>query len=188
MNKLLVVLLMSPLVGGCVSNRPLRGSIGGPEIGRRFLDFGFLDDRGRASFLSHQLGDYTVLAFTRCETDTHQPVVGLLESIVAENRGAGSVMVVGIDIHSAEAGCRQRDVCHLVETLTDLISICDTKGAIRRLYDVGQEDRVYLIGPHQRVLAWSLARDAARLRNELSIDVALFADRLAQERLQELDD
>lgn len=119
MKTVLIVLLVSSVVGGCVSNRPRRGSIAGPEIGRRFLDFGFLDERGRASFLGQLLGDYTVLAFTRPKTDAHRPVVDLLESIVAENSEAGSVRVVGVDVYSPEAGCQQHAVCYLVETRPD---------------------------------------------------------------------
>jgi hypothetical protein len=109
----------------------------------------------------------------------------LVERPVAEQRGLQSVRVVGVDVHSSESGCSEHPTCHLLEARGSLFSICDPRGAIRTLYDVGQADRLYLIGPDHRLLDSTLVRDADRLRHQLGIEAALFAERLARQQPQE---
>lgn len=169
----------------CASHRPVRGWISRAEVGEAFLDFRFVDDEGVARSLRNQLGDYTILALTRCEKDTHGPAVDVLGSIVAEHRRAGFVEVVGVDVHWSEHGCVHEGECHLVDKQRDLASICDATGAVGRLYYADKVDRLFLIGPGQKIILTSTIHETENLRRRLREGVAalskLRADRLAQE-------
>lgn len=153
---------------------------------RLFPDFVFLDDYGSPHALRDVLGDFTVLALTSSEDTTHGPAGELLTAIVAENRGGIPVDVRGIDVHSPGAPCERHDACHLVDAQAGVLVLCDPTGAIRRLYGVGHEDRLFVIGPNRHVIDTALDRHVGRLRLQLSLDVALCTDEAAGSRSREL--
>lgn len=172
------------LVFGCVSDRPVRGWIHQAGEGRSLVDFRFVDEQGRARSLRNILGDYTVLALTRCDQDTHRPATALLQEIVAEHSRADYVRVVGIDIHWSEGDDTHAGSCHLIREQRNLASLCDATGAIRRRYhsDDG-EDTLYLINPAHRVVQVVSVDDADKLRRLLKTSVA----QLSRTRAEELD-
>lgn len=153
---------------------------------RLLLDFVFLDDQDSTHSLRDVLGDFTVLAFAHCDKATHGPAAESLTAMVAENRGVNRLDVRGIDIHWSDAHCEQHDACHLVDVETHVLVLCDATGAIRRLYDVGEEDRFFVIGPDRRVMDSASVKDVARLALQLSLDVALHTDGTARARPREL--
>src|SRR3972149_10746921 len=61
------------LLGGCVSPQARRGRVAQPEVGNRFPNFTFQDERGTTQDLSQNLGDFTVLVFSECGRDLHGP-------------------------------------------------------------------------------------------------------------------
>ncbi len=153
---------------------------------RLLPDFVFLDDQGSAHSLGDVLGDFTVLAVIHCDKTTHVPATELLTAMVAENRGVNRLDVRGIDIHWSDVRCEQHGTCHLVAAQTQALILCDATGAIRRLYGVGQEDCFFVIGPDRHVIDSASANDVARLRLQLSLDVALCTDGPAGARPREL--
>lgn len=153
---------------------------------RLLPDFLFLDDRGSVHSLRDLLGDFTVLAFTHYDRPTHGTASDLLTAIVTENRGVNHMDVRGIDIHWSDARCEQHDACHLVDVQTHVLVLCDATGAIRHSYDVGKQDRFFVIGPDRHVIdtAWDVHIE--RLRLQLSLDVALHPGGVARARPREL--
>jgi len=170
------------LAFGCASDRPVRGWIHQAGEGRSLVDFRFVDEQGRARSLRNILGDYTVLALTRCDKDTHRPATALLQEIVAEHNRADYVTVVGIDIHWSEGNDTHAGSCHLIREQRNLASLCDATGAIRRLYhsDDG-EDTLYLIDPAHKIVQVVSARDADKLRRLLRTKVAQLSKARAKE-------
>lgn len=151
---------------GCKSE-PLRpGRIEVIRPGGPILDFQFRDVDGRIHSISEKLGDYTVIAFTRCETDTHVPTASALRDMVQPFSSHPSVKVVGINIHWLD-GSPSEGECHVIEGQQRLMSICDATGAIHRLYGVTQEDWLFLIGPDHWVVAREPLSQAARMSTTL---------------------
>ena len=156
------------------------------ESFRPLPDYFFLDERGAVRSLRDFLADFTVLAFTGCNGPEHRSVTKLLKTIVAENRATKQVKVVGIAVHSSNGACGRYAPVHRVGVGENLVVIDDTGGTIRRWHGVGEADEVFIVGPDGSVLDSASVQDAARLRHQLNIDLALFADRLRRESPQEL--
>jgi len=184
-----IVLVSSAIlmfVSGCAAQRPTRGTVYQPALGRRFLDFFFEDEHGRPASLGDSLGDFTVLAFTRCDGTTHAQPSRLLESIVEEHRQDDGVSVRGIDIHWEENSRSTHKKCHLLQATSGTLSICDATGMIHTLYGATETNELFLIGPDRRVIGKATAGYPDRLRHQLAIDVARFRSRLYETRPLEL--
>jgi hypothetical protein len=186
MRTILLLLSVPVIVTGCASSEPVRGMAPQPDIGRAhaklgktFVNFDFVDDRGKAHPLRAELGDFTVLVLTRCDQNTHGPAVDVLKNIVAENRGADNVRVVGIDIHWSPTGCKDHGACHLLEAKRNLGTLCDTTGAIHRAYGDHKEDWLYVIGPDRTIELAAPVSHAAELSRQLKDKV----DQLSRERV-----
>ncbi len=133
-------------------------------------------------------GDYTVLMFNRCDQESHGPAARLLKDIVAENRHALYVDVTGVDVHWSDNGCPVHKQCHLVSDRSDLASLCDANGVVRRLYGAAEENAIHVIGPDGRVLAAAPQAKAADLLKQLRKAVsALSRERYEREYPQTSD-
>ncbi len=189
MRYMIAVVALAAAVSGCVSNRPVRGVVPRAEVAQYFLlDFGYFDQRRDARYLHDDLGDFTIIAFTRCDQDTHGPVAKLVEELVTEHRGIDSVRIVGIDIHWSDEDCALHDTCHLVTDRSDLISICDAAGAIHRSFDDDANDYLVVVGPGRKIVAMARANDTKTLREVLRQQVERLAGRSASLTSQELDE
>lgn len=149
-TRCLQLLAMACILGGfagCTANGGHAGIVAPPQVGKPYLEFTYLDTRKRPHRLGDRLGDFTLLMFSRCEDDTHGRVAEELEDLVRVSQDAGFATSVGYDIHWSERECPREDQCHLVSVSDDLFSICDARGTVRRLYQVGSEDEIIVIGP-----------------------------------------
>lgn len=155
---------------------------------RQLPDYFFLDDRGSTRSLREYLGDFTVLAFTGRNRVLQRSLMEVLKSIVAENGGAKHVKVVVITVHSENRVGGRDGITHRVDVDGNLVTIDDAGGTIRRWHGVGREDEIHIIDPGLRVIDSASVQDAARLLQELRIDVAAFADRLHGGHPQESND
>jgi len=179
-----VLLLL--ILGGCTAPKPTSGWVSRARVGGQYSDFIYRDGQGVERLLRNQLGDYTVLLFSRCDDNSHGPISKLLTGIIEENRRASMVKVIGIDIHTFYDKC-DHSQCHLVAGQEDTLSICDATGAIRRLYGVEQADQLVVIGPDHRVAYSSRSEKSAELRSWLRSRVAALSDRRAEELAQEYE-
>ena len=166
------------LLIGCGGRNGLRGSVSPAGNLEVMNDFEFVGQDGRRNRLSEHLGDYTVLSITRCDLDTHEPALGVLREILNDHTQAANVRVVGMNIHWSERGCRTGDHCHLVDSSHGLGTICDSTGAVHRLYGAHSEDRLIAIGPDHTVQFSSPASEAPAFRQNLRTAV----QKLAEER------
>lgn len=171
-------------LSGCTGDRPSRGWVREAQIGVAYPEFIFVDDDGVQRSLGNQLGDFTVLAFTRCDRDTHGPVSAKLREIIAENQRAPMVKIVGLDVHWFEGRC-DHSQCHLVTNERNLESLCDSTGAVRRLYGVDATDRYVVIGPSRRIDLIVEAKDVETLRQRLGTWVRQLFDERSKELSQE---
>ncbi len=187
-SGILVSLANLMFFSGCAAQRPMRGTVHQPALGRHFLDFFFEDERGRPASLGDSLGDFTILAFTRCDDNTHVQPSRLLESIVEEHRQDNAVRVKGIDVHWTESDCSTHEKCHLLRATSDTLSICDATGMIHSLYGATKTNELFLIGPDRRFIGTATVAYPDRLRHQLAIDVARFRAHLYETRSQELGD
>lgn len=186
-SVMLASLAFALLATGCTSQPAARGwnpsptDPGGAKIGSRFTDFNFADQSGKERSLRRELGDYSVLAFTRCEADTHQPVNDLLEAILTASRaGNDNVKVVGVNVHWCEAGCKNSQHCHLIEAKPNTGSICDGDGRIAQLYSATSEDWLVVVGPDKTIEFSEPATRGAELSKQLKKRV----DELSAERIR----
>lgn len=187
--KLLLPSLLLAIGLACTSNQPVRGWINQAGEGQSLMDFKFVDDEGRARSLRNMLGDYTVLALTRCDKDTHRPATALLEKIVAENSHTDFVKVVGVDIHWAPGGRPHNNQCHLIDERCNLVSLCDATGAIQRLYSADDgEDKMYLINPEQKIILVASVHKVGRLRRRLKAAVTKLSRAREEQFTQEPED
>lgn len=180
MRLILASLLLGAGLGCAQQHRPVRGWIHQAGRGESFLDFRFVDERGVARSLRNLLGDYTVLALTRCDRDTHRPATAMLEEIVAENQLADFVRVVGVDIHWAEGGRSHPGACHLVDEKRNLVSLCDATGVVQRRYSADDGDKLYLINPEHIIIRVASVDGAAAFRRMLKEEVAKLSQARAE--------
>ena len=152
---------------------------------RLFPDFVFLDDHGTPHALRDVLGDFTVLFFTRSANARHGSTLELISAVVTENRSGLQMDVRGIIVHSPDAPCDQHRACHLVDAAAGVLVLSDPTGAIRRLYGVGHQDRLFVIGPNRHVIDTALDCPVERLHPQLNLDVALWTDGAARRPFRE---
>lgn len=181
-RKWCFVLISCCFLCGTACSRPVRGWVSKPALGKLYLDFSFVDDRGESRLLSSLLGDYTVLAFTRCDTDIHRPVRSVLSEIVDMNRGQTLVRIVGIDVHHSEHRPPGDNRCHLLEAHGDVASICDSTGHLAPLYGIKQGDGFYVIGPDRALVYSGPADSAESLKKWLQREVSALATQRDRER------
>ena len=60
-----VLLLL--ILGGCTAPKPTSGWVSRARVGGQYSDFIYRDGQGVERLLRNQLGDYTVLLFSRCD-------------------------------------------------------------------------------------------------------------------------
>ncbi|MCO6438617.1 MAG: hypothetical protein J5J06_16110 [Phycisphaerae bacterium] len=185
-SSILASLAILMFFSGCAARRPMRGRVDQPELGHHFLDFFFEDEHGRSMTLGNVLGDFTVIAFTRCDSDTHAESTDYLESIIKEHALDDSVRVRAVDVHWADRSCGTHKDCHLLGSTDKAISICDATGMIRKLYGATKLNELFLIGPDRRVIGKATMAYPDPLRHQLAIDVIRFRARLYETRPQEL--
>jgi len=171
-------------LAGCLGARPSPGWVTGAEKGKPYPDFVYVDDQGTQRSLRNLTGDFTVLAVTRCDQDTHGPTVAALQRIVSENAGTPFVRVVGVDVHWFDGQCDQGR-CHLVQDERNLFSICDATGAARHLYGIKGDNAVVVIGPDARVIQVAPDVGNEEFREELRHVILDESNRLAEELAQE---
>lgn len=186
MRKSLILLVLPLVVAGCAGPEPVRGWVSDADtgatmaqLGKPFVDFKYVDDHGKSRALQGELGDFTVLTFTRCDKDMHRPAVEWLQKVLDENRAADNVRLVGVDVHWSPGGCKEHNQCHLVAAKSALGTLCDATGAIHRAYGAVEEDWVYVIGPDRRILFSGPMKDAPQIARELKLRI----DRLSRERV-----
>jgi hypothetical protein len=187
MTRMLIALLVPIAIVGCAPREPIRGWSPNPKpsaasaaIGQRYVDFKFVDSKGIERPIRREMGDYTVLALTRCDRSTHGPAVDLLRAIRDVNRNASNVKVVGVDIHWSPSGCKDHDQCHLVASEPNLGTICDATGAIHRAYGDQKESWFYVISPDKTIEFSAPATRGAQLSRELEAKVR----QLSRERVE----
>ncbi|MBW7905318.1 MAG: peroxiredoxin family protein [Phycisphaerae bacterium] len=188
MRALFLASLAVMFLAGCASQPPARGwspRVDSPEtgvrVGDRYVDFAFQDQSGKERSLRRDLGDYTVVLFTECESDTHQPAGDLLDAILSAGQyGNSNVKLVGVNVHWCKTGCKDGQHCHLVDAKPNLGSICDGAGAVRRAYGAGTEDWLFVIGPEKTIELSAPALQGAGLSKQLKHR----ADQLSEERVR----
>jgi hypothetical protein len=141
------------LLGGCVSPQARRGTVVQAEVGNRFPNFTFQDERGTTRDLSQNLGDFTVLVFSECGEDLHGPASTVVVDLVHSNQESGYAETVGFDVHWSKNGCPQHGDCHLLEGGPHIFSICDARAQVRDLYRIDSGDEIIVIGPDRRIVA-----------------------------------
>ena len=174
MRHLFVLLAVSLFLAGCASQGPVSGWVTDPaketqtaQLGKPFVDFNYVDDKGKERPLHAELGDFTVLTFTRCDSNMHKPAAEWLQKLVDGNQSTKNVRLVGIDVHWSPAGCSANDGCHIVGAKRNLGTLCDATGAVHRVYGAAQQDWIYVIGPDRRIVFSGQAQDSAKLGREL---------------------
>ncbi len=180
MKNLFSICVLAVVLSGCASPKSSRGWVLKAEVGKQYPDFVYVDERGVQRSLRNLKGDFTVLAFTRCDQDAHGPATAALQTTVAENDGARFVRVVGVDVHWFEGQC-DHGRCHLVEDNRDMFSICDATGAVRRLYGVNDGVAAVVIGPDGRVFQIAAQIDDRLFREQLKAAVIEESNRISQE-------
>jgi hypothetical protein len=139
-------------LAGCASSPVRRGQVLEPAVGTSFADFTYVDANGRPRTLGENLGDFTILVFTKCGSDQHSPASKALVDLVRGSQDPGIAKTVGFDIHWSETGCAQGDNCHLISEGANLYSICDAKGIVRELYGADDHNQVFFIGSDKRIV------------------------------------
>ncbi len=189
MRYLALAALAFPIVlSGCASTAAhgwsprLENAESRAEQGARFVDFTYQDPAGETRSLDQALGDFTVLAFTKCESDTHQPVVSELQHIVANNGDLSNVKVVGVNIHWSETGCQHHAHCHLLTEEGDLGSICDASGEVHMAYGAHDQDWLIVIGPNETI---RFSGPNSQIE-ELNRDLRKWARELSRERVDDV--
>jgi hypothetical protein len=145
-------LALPAMVAGCATMRGHRGQVVQPQVGTPYMDFTYVGDDGKPHRLSEHLGDFTVLAFTKCGGDLHGPVSRELAELVRVTEEHGVVRTIGFDIHWSENGCPQGKSCHLIEQNANLYSICDARGIVRDLYGADRKNQIFVIGPDGKII------------------------------------
>ncbi len=176
------------LMAGCTAAQSSRGWVTGAEMGKPYPDFVYMDEDGTLRSLRNIAGDFTVLAFTRCDNPTHGPSTATLRQLVLENEAMPFVRIVGVDVHWFAGRC-DHGRCHLVGDERNLFSICDATGAVRRLYGIGGDQAVVVIGPEGRVVQVAAEVGNEKFRSELRRMISLESERRAEElaeRYQEI--
>lgn len=177
-----VVLLV---VAGCAAPQPVSGwatdvsaGLKVAQLGQPFVDFKFVDDHGKSHLFRTELGDFTVLVFTRCDNNMHGPAVAWLQKVVDDNRSVSNVRLVGVDVHWSPAGCKEHEQCGLIAARAALGTLCDGSGAIHRAYGATDQDWVYVIGPDHDIIFSGPMQDAPKIARELKQRI----DSLSRER------
>lgn len=122
---------------------------------RRFLlppDFRLTDGEGRERPFHVFLADFNILVIRRVPVPSHGPPTGLLQSLLAQNRGAESVTVRGFDVRSPDRPC---ETCHrpnIVFQGEDLLTICDSDCSIYRQFGLVGDDRFFVVRPDRCVI------------------------------------
>lgn len=186
MSVRLLLLGIVLVVIGCAQNQPSRGWVTGTETGEPYPDFIFVDEHGTRRSLRNFTGDFTVLAFTRCDDDTHGPAVDALKQLVDKHADAPFVRVVGVDVHWFKDQCDHQH-CHLVQNEKNLMSICDATGAIRKLYGVDGDHAAIVIGPDGRVLNIAPSVENRAFQEDLKKRISAESERRARELSQEYE-
>lgn len=140
------------LTAGCASTTAHRGMVVQPKIGSPHMDFTYVDEAGESQQLSRHLGDYTVLAFMKCEGDLHGPMSQELQKLMHIAESPGYASTVGFDIHWSDTGCTPSKECHLVQNDAHMYSICDAQGVVRKLYGADQRNQIFVLGPDGRIV------------------------------------
>ncbi|MBK8269358.1 MAG: hypothetical protein IPK83_14040 [Planctomycetes bacterium] len=174
------------LIAGCRASQPSRGWVTGAELGKAFPDFVYVEANGTQRSLRNLAGEFTVLAFTRCDQDTHGPAAAALHQIVSENAGTSFVRVVGVDVHWFDGQC-DHGHCHLVQDQRNLFSICDATGAVRRLYGINGNNAAVVIGPDGRVIQIAPEFENEEFRAELRSMIVDESNRRAEELAQKYE-
>lgn len=187
MRSQIVTVVLVLTLGGCAAPKSSRGWISGAQVGNPFPDFVYVDDQGVRRSLRNLAGDFTVLAFSRCDTDTHGPAAGLLQEIVSENAAAAFVRVVGVDVHWFDGRC-DHGHCHIVAENPNLFSICDATGTVRRLYGVEGGDSLVVIDPNGRIVQVFKQSDSQAARTWLKRAISRESSRRARALSEEYDD
>ncbi|MCO6438627.1 MAG: hypothetical protein J5J06_16160 [Phycisphaerae bacterium] len=167
-STILIALAPLALLTGCVSPQARRGRVIQADVGNRFPNFTFQDERGTAQDLSQNLGDFTVLVFSECGEDLHGPVSAALVDLVQPNQEPGYSETVGFDIHWSRDGCRYHSDCHLLEGGPHIFSICDGRSQVRDLYDADAAGEIIVIGPDRRIVDRAPMRELDSISSRLA--------------------
>jgi peroxiredoxin len=174
----MLIFLAAPLLlTGCAATQPVRGTASDPrvgsataEVGQRFVDFRFVDEQNKVHRLGNELGDYTVIAFTRGDRATDRQALDDLQAMLATGADDDNVKLVGIAIAGpTAAGVEQPNV----------IAIRDNTGQIHNAYGAEQGDWLYVIGPDRKIAFAAPASRAAALTDQLKARV----DQLSRDRM-----
>jgi len=152
------------------------------EVGNRFPNFTFQDERGTTQDLGQNLGDFTVLVFSECGEDLHGPTSQALTDLVHANQEPGYVETIGFDIHWSKEGCSNHDDCHLLEGGPRIFSICDARSQVHHLYGVTSDVEIVVIGPDRRIVDRAQGSEFKKVATGLASMFHDHAERTLQER------
>jgi hypothetical protein len=121
-------------------------------IGAPYANFKFCDPQGRSKSLSSFKGDFTVLAFTACD-DNYSSELSQISDLVGE-KSNWMMRVAGMDIFWTPTGCAPPEQCSALPQFAgeNFMAVCDGEGQIRRLYNVNQSGRYFIIGPDGKIM------------------------------------
>ena len=154
---------------GC--SRPAQGWVQQIGEGGRAPDFEFTDEQGRHRRFHEVRGELTVMMFAKCRGTTHDPVSPVLHELLSDSMRYREFDIIGVAVHWAEDGCPAGGDCHTVERDRRVLSICDGRGAIRRLYGVGESESLVLLGTGGRILSATPTDSVQKLQERLADEI-----------------
>ncbi len=165
---------------GC--SRPAEGWVQQVREGGRAPDFEFRDEEGRQRRFHEICGELTVVMFSKCQGTTHAPVSPILYDLLTDSKRYPELDIIGVAVHWGVEGCPAGGDCHSIEQSWRVLSICDGRGAVRRLYGVGESESLVLLGSGGRVLSEAPASNPGKVRNRLADEIQkLDAERIARD-------
>jgi hypothetical protein len=122
-------------------------------IGAPYANFDYCDPTGRQKSFSKFKGDYTILAFTACN-DNYSSQLSRISDLVGD-KSNWTLRVAGMDIFWTPNGCVPPDQCTALPQFAgeNFMAVCDGEGHIRRLYNVKQSGRYFIIGPDGKIMS-----------------------------------
>jgi hypothetical protein len=158
--RAVVLSFLALLVAGCAEQQSsqldtgtARGLSDELSVGSRFADFEFTDNQCKIRSLTAIRGEFTIIAFTSCESD-YNPALTHLANFV-EERSNWRVHIVGVDVFWTS---QTADSCQVCEALPEygspnFIAIHDRSGVIRNRYNIRETGQYFVIGPLGKIVA-----------------------------------
>lgn len=158
--RAVVLSLSSLLLAGCaeqpssqLNTGTARGLCDELTVGSRLADFEFTDSCGKTRSLMAIRGEFTILAFTSCDSEYNPALTHLADYV--EERSNWRVRLVGVDVFWTSQTPTACQVCQALPEYgnPNFIAIHDQTGIIRSRYNVRETGQYFVIGPLGKIVA-----------------------------------